>query len=819
MDALNQIKNSTKEELILEIKKIKANYESLKESFGKLKEKNSKTQNELTSLKKELKDNEVKFRLLFDNMDEGFALHQLVKNEKGEPVDYKIVDVNISYERILGISAEKARGALASKLYGTNTAPYLKEYAEVVKNKKPYIFETYFIDLDKHFHISVNTPYPEYFITIFSDISGRIKNDEQIRKNEIMFKAITENAMEGISLADMNGNYVFVNSAFAKMVGYTKEELLKMSLFDIKPQGEKNSTLFHVLKQNSEKRIGKSSRNSLLCKDNSIIYVNINAKLIDIGKEKFALGIVRDESVIVKWENELIESKEKAEESENRFRTIAEYSVDGITIADPEGNYVYVNNKFCEMSGYSREELLSMTAFDMAAEKLPKEMALSQFQSDDNFSGKVQYFTLRRKDGTKYHTEITGTNIEINRENLVLGFIKDISEIVKYEDELIRAKEKAEESDRLKSAFLMNVSHEIRTPMNGILGFVNFLDEPDLDEKDRKSFIDIVNKSGERLLNTINDIVEISKIEAGDINIVNEETNVSELMQFQFNFFKIQAKEKGIKFRIKEQIEGTQSIIITDKQKLDGILMNLIRNAVKFTPNGKIEIGNYIENERLYFYVSDSGRGIPEDKVETIFDRFVQVELGNTRSYEGSGIGLSIVKAYITALDGDIKVKSEIDKGSTFLFSIPYKPVMNNTKDKRIDKSDENLSLKYTLLIAEDDDVNYYFLETILSKEYNLIHAVNGEEAVRLFTENPEISLVLMDIKMPGEYDGLVATQKIKEIKKQVPIIAQTAYAMEADKTAALEAGCSEYITKPFNVDNIISLIRKYCKPKNQKTE
>ena len=229
-----------------------------------------------------------------------------------------------------------------------------------------------------------------------------------------------------------------------------------MSLFDVKPFEERNSALFHILIQNPEKKGGKSSRTRLLRKDNSIVYVNINGILLDIGNEQFALGIVRDVSEIVKWENELIEAKEKAEESENRFRTIAEHSADGITtVADMDGKYIYVNKRFCEMSGYSMDELLKMTAFEMAAEPLSKEKALRLFRKNENLSGEVQYFTLRRKDGTTYHTEITGTNIEINKQKLVLGSIRDVSEIIKYQDELIAAKEKAEESDRLKSAFLM----------------------------------------------------------------------------------------------------------------------------------------------------------------------------------------------------------------------------------------------------------------------------------------------------------------------------------------------------------------------------
>jgi CheY-like chemotaxis protein/two-component sensor histidine kinase len=357
----------------------------------------------------------------------------------------------------------------------------------------------------------------------------------------------------------------------------------------------------------------------------------------------------------------------------------------------------------------------------------------------------------------------------------------------------------------------MNVSHEIRTPMNGILGFINLMKEPDLSENERQSFIEIVNKSGERLLNTINDIVEISKIEIGDIHLEYEDIDTSELLRFHADFFKLQANEKGIDLKITKLVEGKSAIVKTDKQKLDGVLMNLIRNAIKFTAKGTIEVGNYVENEKLFFYVADSGKGIPEDKLEVIFDRFVQVELGNTRSYEGSGIGLSIVKAYAKVLNGNIQVKSKLGKGSTFLFSIPYSPVKNKPDEINENETKIIMQKKHTLLIAEDDEVNYYFMESILSKEFELLHAESGTETLKLLKENPEISLILMDIKMPGEFDGYETTQKIREINQQIPIIAQTAYAMESDKMKALDAGCNDYISKPYSPNDLRLLIQQYC--------
>jgi len=399
---------------------------------------------------------------------------------------------------------------------------------------------------------------------------------------------------------------------------------------------------------------------------------------------------------------------------------------------------------------------------------------------------------------------------DIRQLSLLMDTVWKISERVNLIDDLVQAKQKAEESDRLKSAFLMNISHEIRTPMNGILGFMEFLNQPELSEEDKSEYLNIMNKSGERLMNTINDIVEISKIEIGDVQVKYEKIDVSDLIKYYYNFFKIQAKEKKLSFKITNQIQGESAIIISDRHKLDEILANLIKNALKFTDKGGIEIGNYLQDDMLCFYVTDTGRGIPEDKQSIIFDRFVQADIGLSRSYEGSGIGLSIVKAYVEALSGQIEVKSSVGTGSTFLVYIPYLPATDKPEHDKTINDTKIESAKHTLLIAEDDEVNYYLLEKILIEEFELIHASNGEEAVELFRNNPGISLVLMDIKMPGEFNGIEAARKIRKINETVPIIAQTAHAMDFDKKEAFEAGYNDYIAKPFKSKHLLSQLRKY---------
>ena len=377
--------------------------------------------------------------------------------------------------------------------------------------------------------------------------------------------------------------------------------------------------------------------------------------------------------------------------------------------------------------------------------------------------------------------------------------------------DLIHAKDKAQESDHLKTAFLANMSHEIRTPMNGILGFLELLKEPDLDNVEKSDYIDIVNKSGQRLLATINDIIEISKIEANELVVRIDQINLAEIIQFHYAFFRTQAEEKGLKLVIQDHLKGDQAIIMTDKYKLDSILTNLIKNAIKFTAHGEIEFGNYIDHNQLVFYVKDSGRGIPPDRLDAIFERFVQADLALTRAHEGSGLGLSIVKAYIDALGGKIWINSEVDKGSTFSFSIPYNPITASMIHEKTEPVKDHKRLKdLTVLFAEDDESSYQLMKIVLAHEgIKFIHTTNGKETIEALKQNPATSIILMDLKMPG-MDGLEATRQIRQFNKTIPILAQTAHALYGDKEKAQQAGCTDYLSKPLNRNELMRMIEKY---------
>ncbi len=397
--------------------------------------------------------------------------------------------------------------------------------------------------------------------------------------------------------------------------------------------------------------------------------------------------------------------------------------------------------------------------------------------------------------------QLTAENKELRKK--IAGLEKQAKEAIK----------KAEESDQLKSAFLANMSYTIRTPMNTILGFLDLLKQPDLDVAQKEDFIRIVNKSAQRLLGTINDIVEISLIESGQSEVHISEVNIEEVMGQYLMFLQPQAEEKGITLRISEQIKDEGALIRTDKYKLDGTMINLINNAIKFTREGTIEIGNYLRRNSLVFYVKDTGEGIPANRLDAIFDRFVQADMNLPRAQEGSGLGLAIAREYIRMLNGKIWVESEQGQGSTFYFSIPYNPAKRaKVAAETVEVSQERAPEVYTVLIAEDDELSFHFLEVILKKEsFRIIRTETGEETVQALRDNPDIAIVLMDIKMPG-MDGLQATRVIRKFDKNIPIIAQTAHALDGDREKALEVGCNDYLSKPIKRDELLKAVSHYIK-------
>jgi PAS domain S-box-containing protein len=405
-------------------------------------------------------------------------------------------------------------------------------------------------------------------------------------------------------------------------------------------------------------------------------------------------------------------------------------------------------------------------------------------------------------------------NQALNEEYLTQNeeLIRSINRIQKINEELEVAKHKAEESDRLKSSFLANMSHEIRTPMNGIIGFSEIMADPKLDPLRRAEYAKIVIDSSKQLLSIVNDILDISRIEAGLVCLSKEEVCVNELIQILFAFFEPQARNKNILLRSMNSLSHEASKVYTDKTRLRQVLTNLLNNALKFTDEGEIEFGYLLKGDALEFYVRDSGIGIPVVLHEKIFEPFLQVETEISYYFGGTGLGLSISRKLTELLGGKIWLESQPGTGSVFYFTLPYNHPVGNKILKNEPERVQGLQADGKLvLIAEDDDTNYLYLETALAKtNIRILRASDGIEALEICKNDHDIHFVLMDIKLPL-MDGYEATRKIKQVKPDLPIIAQTAYAMNEDRKKALDAGCDDYISKPIRLTELMSLIEKYC--------
>jgi PAS domain S-box-containing protein len=508
-------------------------------------------------------------------------------------------------------------------------------------------------------------------------------------------------------------------------------------------------------------------------------------------------------------------SDDAVRQNEEKLKSIFRVAPIGIGVVI---NRVFaeVNLKVCEMTGYLSEELVGQSS-----------RILYPTQEEFEFVGQEKYKQIarlgtgsvetrwQRKDGNIINILMSSTPVDsIDLSKGVTFTALDITEIKRTEQDLRAAKEKAEESDHLKSAFLANMSHEIRTPMNGILGFANLLKRPGLKGDKQQAYIEIIEKSGNRMLNIINDIIDISRIEAGLMKPDINESNINEQIGYIYTFFKPEAESKGISLSYK--IPEKEAIIQTDSEKLNAILANLVKNSIKYTEAGSIELGYIVKGDtepgELEFYVKDTGIGIPEDRQKAIFDRFIQADIANQKANQGAGLGLAITKSYVEMLGGKIWVESEEDKGSVFYFTLPYntQPAAK-TRDRQPEPSGKFDGIrKLKILIAEDDEVSEMLLdETVIMFARETLKARTGVEAVEACRDNPDIDLIMMDIRMP-ELSGYKATQQIREFNKEVIIIAQTAYGQTGDREKSIESGCNDYLAKPVNENEFHEMILKY---------
>ena len=544
--------------------------------------------------------------------------------------------------------------------------------------------------------------------------------------------------------------------------------------------------------------------------DGSLRDVEVFSNLIAIEGKNLLYSIVHDIT-----DRKLAESK--TEEIKERYEATIEAAQIGTWDWNVQTGETIFNTLWFEIVGYTLEELAPVSIQTWIDLSHPDDFNTSTAIIEKHFNGELEHYEcecrMKHKNGHWVWVLDRGkllTRTPDGKPLRMLGTHTDITERKNILTELIAAKEHAEESDRLKSAFLANISHEIRTPMNGILGFSALLKEPHLTGEEQEEYLDLIEQSSQRMLNLINDLIDISRIEAGETKLQITATPVNKVLLDLYAFFMPAISTKKLRLHCTPGLPDNESIIETDSGKLAQILTNLIQNALKFTRTGTIDFGYTRQGTTLEFYVTDTGIGIPDDMQQKIFDRFRQVDNTLTRNHEGSGLGLSISKAYVAMLGGSFKVKSTEGTGSTFSFNLPFNPVHTQPSVSGTQHSAlRTQHSEHCILIVEDDEVSTLLLKRNLKGEnITMLCAENGLEAVEVVQQHPEINLVLMDLKMPI-MNGFEATKLIKHQRPELPVIAQSAFTSKEDKEKAKEAGCDNFITKPISKSELLDMMAK----------
>jgi PAS domain S-box-containing protein len=672
----------------------------------------------------------------------------------------------------------------------------LKEYNEVLIRK----IEDKMLQTEK-----AEKELRRYAEELEKEILERKKNESSLRKSEEYNRMLFTTSPIGMVLCRMDGFLIDINPAYARIIGRTIEETLKLNYLDITP-GKYATQEAEQLKNLEETGHYGKYEKEYIHKDGHLVPVLLQGLILERDGERFIWSSVED-----------ITERKKAEialqSSQHLFQTLAEVSPVGIFRTTPLGDTTYVNPKWSELSGLSFEEA-SGNNWQNAVHPDDREKIIKGWESNilSKKPSSAEYRFIH-KDGKVVWVFGNAVPEWINDQiNGYIGTITDISTIKQYEIELLKAKDQAEESDRLKTAFLHNISHEVRTPMNAIVGFSDLIIDPDLTPEIRNEFIQTIVRSSNQLLSIITQIVSMATIEAGQEKIYEKEISLNSLFNMVLDQFRSEAVRKNISLKYNTALPENEDKIKTDETKLIQIISNLLGNALKFTKKGSIEFGYVVKDKYLEFYFKDTGIGIPKDLHENIFERFRQVETTLAREYEGSGLGLSISKAYVELLGGKIWLTSRLGEGSVFYFTIPYNKVSLNTIPEKgvAGKYKSELKKTITLLVAEDENNNFKLLSQYLSNaNIVVINAANGSEAVEICKKNRQINLVLMDLKMPV-MDGFEATKRIKEFWPDLPVIAQTAYVRDIDKTKAIACGCSDFISKPFKKEELLTMIREH---------
>jgi PAS domain S-box-containing protein len=659
--------------------------------------------------------------------------------------------------------------------------------------------------------------------------------EEDVSETIALLKSLDLNNEEVLNYLDKHPQFVErcaksiqvlnVNSYTLRLFGIdSKKELYNLL---IESFNEKSYEVFKeglVSLHNGDRKYSKETQYKK--KNGEIIQAILKLVLIDDGGT--AIVSIIDITPLKKTQKELFRAKERAEENETHFRTIFDTYIDPVSIGRlSDSKLVRINKGFTNKIGYKESEVIGKTAIDLNiwVDIEARKKTIAEVKKNGFVHGVEMELRLRNGE---IRTELLSLRkFSVKNEDFLLVVSHDITlrknaenELLNKQKELIEAKEKAEEADRLKTEFLNNLSHEIRTPLNGIIGFSSFLSDEFLSEELRNQYVKIIQSSGGQLVRVIDEILEISKLEKNQLVPQKVEVDIERLLFDLYSIFKLKAEEKGISLSLIGDSKVEVQQMITDETKLNKILSNLLQNALKFTSKGGIEFGYKVIGSFIEFYVKDTGIGIDVQKQNRVFERFAQEDKSIAPTYGGLGLGLSIVKEHVDLLGGSVNLVSSKGMGSTFLVSLPYDPVEKVNLEPVIEiPRVENIDIQtIQVLVVEDDEVSSRLMIRLIDKllvNSVVVHAVNGQEAVDYVKQIGYFDLILMDINIPI-LNGYQATAAIKKINPKIPIVAQTAYSTSEDIKRIEDAGCVDFISKPIKPTLLEGLFEKYL-PQNLK--
>jgi PAS domain S-box-containing protein len=626
-------------------------------------------------------------------------------------------------------------------------------------------------------------------------------------KNAAMeFRRILDGTPQAIFVFAKNSLEIFsVNHTACEMFGYSQKDIMRQSRSSLHPDSE-IERLRSIFSMNATSFDGTVGRVQCLKRNGESFEAWLDLKLIKNNHGNCIVASYKTSGL-----------DEESSKSQKMLEEAVENSDFNIIICRPDNfSFEYFSRAACQALEYSPEAMAELTLPEIDSNltldicrNLWKELRIKRTITFESLS--------RTKFGKSFPIEIAAFYLKSEDEEYFCIVIRDISERKKSEEMVLAAKEQAESSSQVKTQFVANISHAIRTPLNGIMGFAELLRMPGESQAKMQEYADIILQCGHNLQEMIENLMDISKIESGEVTFNKREFSVNAMMDELYSFFQNLAKNstKDIKIVMRKSLRDHECMINSDEQRIRQILTKLLNNAYKFTDQGIIEFGYFEKSPWLEFFVRDTGVGMDDEKIKSVFEPFREGDNQKFRKYGGNRLGLAVAKKLVNLMGGDIRCQSDVGAGCAFLFTLPFKRKTATEQVEVIDapvvekKGELDWSNK-KILVVEDDPVNYLFIEKILEPtKVNLIHTEMAMPGIAACREDAEIDLVLMDIRLP-DLSGWDATREIKKFRPNLPVIAQTANAMLEDKQRSFAAGCDDYLTKPLPKDALLGAINRF---------